>query len=70
MLGVQETTLLRYEDGMLPWLDAAQLEGWFRREGGEGWIELRDEAMRLLQRERELQEIAAGRPLGVDVVHK
>ena len=39
-------------------LDAPRLEGWFLREGGEDWVALRDEAMRLLQRERELLEIA------------
>jgi len=39
-------------------LDAPRLEDWFRREGAPDWVELRDEAMRLLQRERELLEIA------------
>jgi V/A-type H+-transporting ATPase subunit A len=39
-------------------LDAPRLEGWFRREAGDDWVSLRDEAMRLLQRERELLEIA------------
>jgi V/A-type H+-transporting ATPase subunit A len=39
-------------------LDAPRLEAWFRREAGPEWISLRDEAMRLLQKERELQEIA------------
>jgi V/A-type H+-transporting ATPase subunit A len=39
-------------------LDAPRLEGWFLREAGADWVALRDEAMRLLQRERELLEIA------------
>jgi len=39
-------------------LDAPRLEAWFRREGGEDWVSLRDEAMRLMQRELELLEIA------------
>jgi V/A-type H+-transporting ATPase subunit A len=39
-------------------LDAPRLESWFRREAGADWVPLRDEAMRLLQQERELQEIA------------
>jgi len=39
-------------------LDAPRLESWFRREGGADWVALRDEAMRLMQRERELLEIA------------
>jgi V/A-type H+-transporting ATPase subunit A len=39
-------------------LDAPRLEAWFAREAGPEWLPLRDEAMRLLQRERELQEIA------------
>jgi V/A-type H+-transporting ATPase subunit A len=39
-------------------LDAPRLEAWFAREAGAEWLPLRDEAMRLLQRERELQEIA------------
>jgi V/A-type H+-transporting ATPase subunit A len=38
-------------------LDAPRLAGWFEREAGADWLPLRDEAMRLLQRERELQEI-------------
>jgi V/A-type H+-transporting ATPase subunit A len=38
-------------------LDAPRLEAWFAREAGPEWLPLRDEAMRLLQRERELQEI-------------
>jgi V/A-type H+-transporting ATPase subunit A len=39
-------------------LDAPRLEAWFQREAGAEWGALRDEAMRLLQQERELQEIA------------
>ena len=39
-------------------LDAPRLENWFRHHGAEDWVELRDDAMRLLQRERELLEIA------------
>jgi V/A-type H+-transporting ATPase subunit A len=39
-------------------LDAPRLEAWFRREGSEDWVALRDDAMRLMQRERELLEIA------------
>jgi V/A-type H+-transporting ATPase subunit A len=39
-------------------LDSPRLEAWFAREAGPEWLPLRDEAMRLLQRERELQEIA------------
>ncbi|HVP66732.1 MAG TPA: V-type ATP synthase subunit A [Anaeromyxobacteraceae bacterium] len=39
-------------------LDAPRLEAWFRREAGDDWVSLRDEAMRLMQRERELLEIA------------
>ncbi len=39
-------------------LDAPRLDPWFRREAGAEWVALRDEAMRLLQKERELQEIA------------
>ncbi len=38
-------------------LDAPRLAGWFAREAGADWLPLRDQAMRLLQRERELQEI-------------
>ncbi|HET8734109.1 MAG TPA: V-type ATP synthase subunit A [Anaeromyxobacteraceae bacterium] len=38
-------------------LDAPQLAAWFAREAGADWLPLRDEAMRLLQRERELQEV-------------
>jgi V/A-type H+-transporting ATPase subunit A len=39
-------------------LDAARLEPWFRSQLGAEWASLREEAMRLLQKERELQEIA------------
>jgi V/A-type H+/Na+-transporting ATPase subunit A len=39
-------------------LDAPRLAPYFQREGGKEWGTLRDEAMKLLQRERELQEIA------------
>ncbi len=39
-------------------LDAPRLEAWFRAEAGPEWAALRDQAMRLLQQERELQEIA------------
>jgi V/A-type H+-transporting ATPase subunit A len=39
-------------------LDAPRLEAWFRREAGDDWVALRDEAMRLMQREHELLEIA------------
>ncbi len=39
-------------------LDAPRLEAWFQRQAGAEWGSLRDEAMRLLQQERELQEIA------------
>ena len=39
-------------------LDAPGVAGWFEREAGEGFAGLRAEAMRLLQRERELLEIA------------
>jgi V/A-type H+-transporting ATPase subunit A len=38
-------------------LYADTLSAWFRREVGEEWAALREEAMRLLQRERDLQEI-------------
>jgi V/A-type H+-transporting ATPase subunit A len=38
-------------------LYADTLSEWFRREVGEEWAALREEAMRLLQRERDLQEI-------------
>jgi V/A-type H+-transporting ATPase subunit A len=39
-------------------LDAERLRAWFEREGGQGASALREEAMRLLQRERELAEVA------------
>jgi V/A-type H+-transporting ATPase subunit A len=39
-------------------LDAARLDAWFRREVGDDWPSLREEALRLLQRDRELQEVA------------
>jgi len=39
-------------------LEAARLRGWVEREVGEGFGALRDEAMKLLQRERELVEVA------------
>ncbi|HET9554229.1 MAG TPA: V-type ATP synthase subunit A [Anaeromyxobacteraceae bacterium] len=39
-------------------LEAERLAGWFEREVGEGAGALREEAVRLLQRERELQEVA------------
>jgi V/A-type H+-transporting ATPase subunit A len=39
-------------------LDAERLRAWFEGEGGEGYGALREEAMRLLQRERELAEVA------------
>ena len=39
-------------------LDADRLRGWFEREAGRGFGALRDEAMKLLQRERELVEVA------------
>jgi V/A-type H+-transporting ATPase subunit A len=39
-------------------LDADRLRPWFEREAGHGFGALRDEAMRLLQRERELAEVA------------
>ncbi len=38
-------------------LYAERLAAWFEREVGEEWAALRQEAMRLLERERELQEI-------------
>jgi V/A-type H+-transporting ATPase subunit A len=38
-------------------LYAERLEAWMRREVGADWASLRDEAMRLLQRERELEEV-------------
>jgi V/A-type H+-transporting ATPase subunit A len=39
-------------------LDAERLRGWFEREGGAGFGALREQAMKLLQRERELAEVA------------
>jgi V/A-type H+-transporting ATPase subunit A len=39
-------------------LDAERLAGWFEREAAPDASVLRDEAVRLLQRERELQEVA------------
>jgi V/A-type H+-transporting ATPase subunit A len=39
-------------------LDAARVAAWFERASGEGWGAARREALRLLQRERELLEIA------------
>jgi V/A-type H+/Na+-transporting ATPase subunit A len=39
-------------------LDAERVRGWFERDGGAGFGTLREAAMALLQRERELQEIA------------
>jgi V/A-type H+-transporting ATPase subunit A len=39
-------------------LDADRLRAWFEREGGHGFGALRDEAMQLLQREREIAEVA------------
>jgi V/A-type H+-transporting ATPase subunit A len=39
-------------------LEAERLAGWYEREVAEGSGALRDEAVRLLQRERELQEVA------------
>ncbi len=39
-------------------LDAGRLAGWFEREAGQGFGGLREEAMKLLQREREINEVA------------
>jgi V/A-type H+-transporting ATPase subunit A len=39
-------------------LDAGRLAPWFEREAGKGFGALREEAMKLLQRERELAEVA------------
>jgi V/A-type H+-transporting ATPase subunit A len=47
-------------------LYAEQLEAWFRGEAGDEWVTLREEAMRLLQKERELQEIV--QLVGLDAV--
>ena len=47
-------------------LYAERLQDWFNEEVGEEWIALREEAMRLLQKERELQEIV--QLVGLDAV--
>ncbi|HEY7513210.1 MAG TPA: V-type ATP synthase subunit A [Vicinamibacteria bacterium] len=47
-------------------LYAERFQEWFSREVGAEWITLRDEAMRLLQQERELQEIV--QLVGLDAV--
>ena len=47
-------------------LYAERLEEWFNEEVSEEWITLREEAMRLLQKERELQEIV--QLVGLDAV--
>jgi V/A-type H+-transporting ATPase subunit A len=47
-------------------LYAERLEEWFQETVGEEWITLREEAMRLLQKERELQEIV--QLVGLDAV--
>jgi V/A-type H+-transporting ATPase subunit A len=47
-------------------LYAERLQEWFNEEVGEEWIALREEAMRLLQKERELQEIV--QLVGLDAV--
>jgi len=39
-------------------LEADRLRAWFEREGGHGFGALREEAMKLLQKERELAEVA------------
>jgi V/A-type H+-transporting ATPase subunit A len=39
-------------------VEAERVRAWFEREAGEGFAALRDEAMKLLQRERELVEVA------------
>jgi V/A-type H+-transporting ATPase subunit A len=39
-------------------LDADRLRGWFERDAGHGFGVLREEAMKLLQKERELLEVA------------
>ena len=39
-------------------LDADRLAGWFARSAGSEWSAVRERAMQLLQKERELQEIA------------
>ena len=43
-----------------------RLQEWFKEKVGEEWITLREEAMRLLQKERELQEIV--QLVGLDAV--
>jgi V/A-type H+-transporting ATPase subunit A len=43
-----------------------RFQGWFERELGADWITLREDAMRLLQKERELQEIV--QLVGLDAV--
>jgi V/A-type H+-transporting ATPase subunit A len=47
-------------------LYAERFHAWFAREVGEEWIPLREQAMRLLQKERELQEIV--QLVGLDAV--
>jgi V/A-type H+-transporting ATPase subunit A len=47
-------------------LYAERMQEWFDEEVGEEWIALREEAMRLLQKERELQEIV--QLVGLDAV--
>ena len=39
-------------------LQAEDVTPWFEREGGAGWSELRRETFALLQRDRELREVA------------
>jgi V/A-type H+-transporting ATPase subunit A len=39
-------------------LQAERLSGWFEREGGAGWMDLRRDTLELLQRGRELRDIA------------
>jgi V/A-type H+-transporting ATPase subunit A len=52
-----DTSYSLYADGTTPW---------FAREGGTDWAELRTETIRLLQRDRELREIAG--LVGVDAL--
>jgi V/A-type H+-transporting ATPase subunit A len=47
-------------------LYAERFEEWFKAEVGEDWTALREEAMRLLQKERELQEVV--QLVGLDAV--
>ncbi|MGE3842142.1 MAG: V-type ATP synthase subunit A [Vicinamibacterales bacterium] len=47
-------------------LYAERFHAWFEREVGSDWIALREEAMRLLQKERELQEVV--QLVGLDAV--